>query len=333
MRLFRDPKNLRYNITTLVPVLVFLVCILIGLFTLNVAAYVSYPEILLLGISAVCAFLVFLVLFAMTAPIKDMVRKLDSLYGLGPKKMKGRMIEIYELIEKLVAEAKLNASKTENEHKIATIERLEYIIPLGFMALVIAHEVRNPLSTVVGMAQLLLEKADPEEELYLRRILEATKRIDAFTKELLDFTDTEPSIEEFDLTHVVEEAYESLKREFPTVRSTFLAEKHAHFVGDKNKIYQAVYNIIKNAFEAERNAGYLQVKIEDGDPISISVYNQSSKIGEEEKKLLFRPFYTTKKEGRGLGLFIAEKNVKLHNGHIEVNTDGGTEFRIVLPKR
>jgi hypothetical protein len=104
------------------------------------------------------------------------------------------------------------------------------------------------------------------------------------------------------------------------------------FTGDRNKIYQAIHNILKNAFDYERDGGYVRVTSVVDQSIIISIYNRSSKIEQEITETIFKPFFSKRKGGKGIGLFISMRNVKIHGGDIKVTSgDEGTIFTITLP--
>jgi signal transduction histidine kinase len=179
---------------------------ILGLNDKSFGIFENYPLLLIL-ISTLLAFISFVLVFSMTAPIKELVRKAEEIVRIDNRKaMRGQLREVYETIEGLIEYIKTQkpTASTEGSKMAKDIERLDYIIPLGYMSLVIAHEVRNPLSTIRGMCELLLNRlGEGKERLYLESIFEATKRIDKFTRELLDFTDIEPVMTEFDLSGLI----------------------------------------------------------------------------------------------------------------------------------
>lgn len=338
MRFIKDPANLRYSLNIILPLLVFLICILSSVLTINLLAYSDHYPLLLIAISALLAFVSFVVVFSMTAPVKELVRKAEGIVRLDNRKgMRGQLREVYETIEGLIEHIKTKepAGSTKGLKMAKDIERLDYIIPLGYMSLVIAHEVRNPLSTIRGMCELLLNRLEEgKERLYVESIFEATKRIDGFTRELLDFTDIEPVMTEFDLSRLIRDAVEGMRLNFDSVTCELACKDNILFFGDRDKIYQSISNVIRNAFEYERDNGYVRIDVKDEDPIVISVFNKGSRIDDKDKDLVFKPFYTTRKEGKGIGLFVALKNAKLHGGAIDVSsTDKGTTFKILLPRQ
>ncbi|HVN97941.1 MAG TPA: HAMP domain-containing sensor histidine kinase [Syntrophorhabdaceae bacterium] len=334
---FRDPSNLNYNLRTIVPVIVLLTSLLSLAIGSNILAPVK-TRMLWVWIGTAClfsGFCSFIIMRAMTQPISDLVRKAEQYVKLEEmRKKRGKMIEVYSVIDRLIEYIRLKADESEKNVLLSGIENLDYIIPLGYMSLMVAHEVRNPLATITGMSELLKQKAtDESQRQYLDTMLNAARKIDIFTTELLDLNDNELMVEEFDLNDVVDEAIRSLSQEMQGLTCTFEKERKFLCTLDRTKMYQVIFNILKNASYYEKENGLISVRIreEKGD-LFISIYNRHSKIDEENLRSLFKPFFTKRKGGKGFGLFIAMRNIKLHGGDIRVESgDEGTTFIIELP--
>jgi signal transduction histidine kinase len=336
--IFNDPKNLRYSLNTIIPFVVFLTSILSATIGYRSAKnfYDSY-FILIFVVSLFSSFCSFLTVSAITQPVMNLVKKAEHIVRFGElRKEKGQMMEIYTFIEKLTELAKqkeFGGEKTQSDMK-KDIERLDYIVPLGYMSLMVAHEVRNPLNTITGMSELLKEKMVERQAIaYVEAILDSAKKIDAFTKELLDFTDDGIEQEEFDANLIVKESLNNLHRQFENVKCDFVTNiENILFTGDRTRIYQAVYNLLKNAFQYEVEGGYVKVETKYNDILTILIYNRSSTIKTEDIEGIFKPFFSKRKGGRGLGLFISIRNIRMHGGDINVETgNGGTTFTITLP--
>ncbi|MCX5809088.1 MAG: HAMP domain-containing sensor histidine kinase [Proteobacteria bacterium] len=338
-KFFNDPKNLRYSLNTIIPVVVFLTSILAAVTARSFYTDPVTDYIWIISVSLFAALCSLFVVLAVTLPLKELLARAERLVRFqGKKSERGQMIEVYQLIERLIELVKSEETGKHGDkiNAIEGIERLDYLLPLGYMSLMVAHEVRNPLSTITGMSELLKEKMEgPETKAYVDVILDAARKIDIFTKELLDFTDAGLETDEVDVNRIVDEVLKTVANDFKEVEFEFEKGDAVLFIGDSNKLFQAIHNIIKNAFEYESKGGmggFVRVKTDFSDPITISVSNKSSSIDENDIDSIFKPFFTKKKGGKGLGLFIAMRNVKLHGGDIKVKSgEDGTMFTIQLP--
>jgi len=333
----RDPGNLNYNLKMIVPLIV----LLTSLLALAVGANILAPlktGVIWAWIIAAClfsAFCAFIIMRAMTQPINDLVQKAEQFVKLEEvRKQRGKMIEVYSVLDRLIEYIKEKANESEKNALLSGVENLDYIIPLGYMSLMVAHEVRNPLATITGMSQLLKQKAtDESQHQYIDAMLNAARKIDIFTGELLDLNDNELVKEEFDMIDVIEEAIRNLLQEIQSITCTFESDRPCPCFADRTKIYQIIFNLLKNASYYEKDNGLIKVGIrKEGQMMYISVYNRHSKIEPENLQSLFKPFFTKKKGGKGFGLFISMRNIKLHGGDIKVESgDNGTTFTIELP--
>ncbi len=333
---FKNPGNLRYSLNTLIPLLAFLTSLLAITIALNVIAS-SRGNIFWVWIFGVCCFsavCTLVIVRAIMQPINDLVKKAESFIRFAEfRSERGQMLEVYKLIERLMEHVQTRADESERRGLIESMEKLDYIIPLGYMSLMVAHEVRNPLNTITGMSELLKQRiTDESQKRYIEAMLEASKKIDVFTRELLDFTDNEVSGEEMNLYEIIQDAVEAIAGAYDNVRIDFKKGKLNCFA-DRVKLYQVIYNILKNAAGYEKDGGTVKIDIRrDEKNISIIISNKSSRIEPQDYESIFKPFFTKTKEGKGLGLFIGMRNMKLHGGDIKVvSSDAGTSFTIELP--
>jgi hypothetical protein len=202
------------------------------------------------------------------------------------------------------------------------------------MSLMVAHEVRNPLSTIMGMNELLKQKVvDESQKRYIDATLQAARKIEVFTKELLDFTDNEFAGEDVDVDDIIDEAVNSLSQELKDITCEFVKKGSLICLADRTKIYQVIHNILKNAANHEKAGGYIKIDAAKGDDmIRIAIYNKHSRVESDDYDAVFKPFFTKRKGGKGIGLFISMRNMKLHGGDIKIESgDNGTTFTIELP--
>jgi len=220
----------------------------------------------------------------------------------------------------------------------------EKLASIGRIAASIAHEIRNPLTSVKLNIQKLMqnEQLDDEDKEHLSISQEGIGQIEKFIKELLNFTrvsDLNP--ERFSVVQIVEESLKMMRNSFQEKRivleKTFAADLPAVVV-DGDKIRQVFLNILWNAVEAVEEGGKIglalsRVKENGVSRIKVRISDDGCGIPEKDWENIFEPFYTTKPSGFGLGLSNARKIVEQHRGSIRVTkTKGkGTTFEVRIP--
>ena len=337
-RFLRDPNNLRYSLSIIVPLIVFLTSLLSIAVGANILAPIKTKMIWvwILSASLFSSLCAFIVMRTMTHPINDLVQKAQQYVKFQSfKKEKGQMIEVYRLIEVLMEYVSTKTDEGEKNTLMQGLANLDYIIPLGYMSLMVAHEVRNPLNTITGMSELLKQKITDESQIvYIETLLEAANKINIFTRELLDFNDNELAKERLNVHDIIDEVIRNLMQvQKKCITCEFKKEGALICFADRTKIYQIIANIVKNAIDHEKDGGYIRIDatMKNGF-ISVAIYNKNSKIEDKDYDSIFKPFFTMKKGGKGLGLFIAMRNIKLHGGDIIIKSgDEGTTFTIKLP--
>jgi signal transduction histidine kinase len=220
----------------------------------------------------------------------------------------------------------------------------EKLASIGRISASIAHEIRNPLTSVKLNIQKLMqnEHLDEEEKEHLDISQEGIGQIEKFIKELLNFTrvsDLNP--ERFSVVQIVEESLKMMRNSFQekkiVLEKTFAADLPSVVV-DGDKIRQVFLNILRNAVEAVEEGGKIglalsRVKENGVARIKVRISDDGCGIPEKDWENIFEPFYTTKPSGFGLGLSNARKIVEQHRGSLRVTkTKGkGTTFEIRIP--
>jgi signal transduction histidine kinase len=201
----------------------------------------------------------------------------------------------------------------------------------------IAHELKNPLASIKGLAALLAEDALPgkpaERLAVLRREVD---RMQAILEEFLNFSRplVPLAIETVDLRALLEEVvemHEGTARE-RNLRLVVKAEEQPVRC-DPRKIKQAIINLVQNAIEASPSDAAVEIHIEGGDPVRARVLDRGPGIEAGLGDKVFEPGVTTKARGSGLGLTIARALVRQHGGEVtlEPRVGGGTVATLQLP--
>lgn len=225
--------------------------------------------------------------------------------------------------------------------KIRTeLARADNLASLGSIAAAMAHEIRNPLSSIRGLVELMDRDLPGEEKrkLYFKRIIEETDRLSLLVEDLLNFARPSPtyaqafSLKGF-LSMTLERARLGLKDKEVEVVENLAADPSVK--ADRDKLTLAFTNLINNAFDAVNPGGTVTLSIREIPPaaVAVQIANTGSYISDEERAKIFEPFYTTKTKGVGLGLAIAQRAISAHGGEIKVESspDKGTVFTVELP--
>ncbi|RKZ20531.1 hypothetical protein DRQ18_06165 [bacterium] len=223
---------------------------------------------------------------------------------------------------------------TEMERMKREMERAKRLGLLGEVALWIAHEIRNPLAVVQGMAQLI-EMVDTcgDVKKYAAEIVKNARRIEGIIEDILEFhRDDVMKKEEFNLLELAQEVGEDMRIKFGD--RVKVRGEDVEVMGDREKIRRVIVNLATNAIEASPDDEEVKIEVgRKGDFAEIKVVDRGDGIPEEIKQHIFEPFFTTKSHGSGLGLPIVHRIVEKHGGSItfESSPGEGTTFYVKLP--
>jgi len=227
-----------------------------------------------------------------------------------------------------------------------TQERLiqgEKMAVLGQMAASVAHELKNPLTSVGGFAQRLVRRTDPgtEEHEYAGIIAHHVRRLEDMLNNILGFSKKQMlCFSSFRISDAIDECID-LERSALSAQEVLLQvelpEALPLLQGDRKKLQQVLLNLMANARQAMSLGGTLTLKayrtlLRGEKAVAIEVRDTGGGIPQEILRNIFNPFFTTKDEGTGLGLSISHRIIELHRGEIEIlNTEDGALFIVRLP--
>jgi signal transduction histidine kinase len=218
------------------------------------------------------------------------------------------------------------------------LQRMNRLARLGEFSAGLAHEIRNPLGSLVTAAKLLPDAAGKEQEDLIKVIKRESGRLDRFLADFLDFSkDPQPRIKMNPLHPILRQTLDGLKRgeAFQQVRITYRLDPQVKEIPcDAEQLEQVFANIALNGAQAMGNEGELLVSTRrNGRWAEIALKDTGPGITPEQRERIFEPLYTDKREGTGLGLSIASRIVEAHGGFIQVASDGRswTLFTIALP--
>ena len=248
---------------------------------------------------------------------------------------------IHGLVDKIFLGKTSQEMQKENELLKQELERSDRLKATSTLALGLAHEVKNPLTTIKTFAEYLPEKYKDEDFVnkFSKIIPTEVERINSIIHQLLDFSKPSPPIfKETNIHELLMNILTFLNSNFLKKKikvNEFYADSALSVKADPIQLKQAFLNIFLNAIEAMPTGGDLTIKTEiteDGF-LEIIISDTGYGIPKENLKHIFDPFFTTKDSGSGLGLSIAHQIIKNHNGSIKVESElnKGTTFRIKLP--
>lgn len=220
-------------------------------------------------------------------------------------------------------EARRHAMEREREHE-------RRLASLGEMSAVLAHEIKNPLASLKGNAQLLaaMLPAGEKPRAKAERVVDEAVRLETLTNDLLQFVRT-GSIrrEDVDPAAVVRDAAAAVKGDV----TIDVARAPRTWSLDAGRMREVIVNLVDNAVAAGEPVT-VEVSAAGG-KLVIEVCDRGPGIAEEDRAKIFEPFFTGKTQGTGLGLAVVRRTIELHGGSVEAldNSGGGARFRVEIP--
>ena len=214
-------------------------------------------------------------------------------------------------------------------------ERERRLAALGEMSAVLGHEIRNPLASLKGHAQLLVERLGEgtPERTRAERVVKEAIRLEDLTTQILEFVRTARlNIASVDPAAVARSALETAQAK--GVRMVVEAAP-ALWLMDRERMESVLVNLIKNAQAASSAEGEIEVYVaKEGRTLVYEVRDRGTGIPPGEEQRIFEPFVTTRVKGTGLGLALARRVVEAHGGHISARNreGGGATIRVELPE-
>ncbi len=349
----QDPELPWFRINWEIKALVPIACVLLGGMLLFLLATISWrdPErhlVLLVagaGAVAICGALLVVLTYMVQRPMVELQQKIAQL-GSGNLSVSvgfaHRNDEIGDLgrnFNHMVEQLRENRNEIERLHR-TQMSRAEHMATLGEMATGLAHEIRNPLAGIAGVIEIIgrdLPTTSPARSV-VKDVRQEIARINRIVTDLLQTARPHPpKVRKSDLNTTVEHAV-MLGRQQALSKSTEITLRKdpslPEVEHDSDQIHQVLLNLLLNALQAIDVNGKIAVTVElQGKNAVIEVADNGRGIASNHLPNIFRPFYTTKGDGTGLGLSLARRIVEDHQGRIEVtSTVGkGTTFAVVLP--
>ncbi|MFB4165501.1 EAL domain-containing protein [Alteribacillus sp. JSM 102045] len=216
------------------------------------------------------------------------------------------------------------------------IRKKEKLSVVGQLAAGVAHEIRNPITSIKGFLQILQREIDPK---YTEMMLTEINGVEKIIKEFLSLA--APQVNSVSAVPIVD-----LVEDVVTLFKTQTIMNNVHILEDieptlplihcdEDQIKQVFLNILQNSLEAMADGGVIRIEVSRHDTkrVRFRFIDQGCGIPEERLKKMAEPFYSTKEKGIGIGLMISEKIVEEHGGTItfESSVNQGTKVDVILP--
>ncbi len=288
----------------------------------------------------------YILLDSVLKPVKSLMTAIEEI-AAGPTLHEIRINHAPPEVEAVVSafnrmQAAIRERRRLNQERLMRSDRLAM---LGQLAAGVAHEINNPLGSILLFTRLIMQQSTGNEQVQenLGRIEKETKRCHEIVQSLLDFArQREPKMEPVDISQLLESTIvfferQSLFQNIEIIRH--YDEKLPPIQADQLQLQQVLMNIILNATDAMNGKGVLTLETVDaptGGSIDISISDTGCGIPPENLERVFDPFFTTKDVGRGtgLGLSVSYGIIQAHNGSIRVSSTpgAGSRFTVTLPK-
>lgn len=264
-----------------------------------------------------------------------------------------QIVEARDSLEEKVEDRAKQIKETYQELQEAQkrLSRSEKLAGIGTLAAGVAHEINNPLASVAGCAEGLIDrlgnlefKTNDDREVfpdYLDTIYNETYRCKLIISKLLDFSRQKPHVfGKIDINTLVSDVVKTVGRQTDSKKVDVLlalSSRPPTIWGDVNQLKQVFTNFISNASDAIQHEGSIRISTtSSNDSVQITFKDTGYGIAPENINKIFEPFFTTKEPGKGtgLGLAICYGIIEEHEGKISVDSKGighGTTFTISLP--
>jgi signal transduction histidine kinase len=341
--------RINWEIKALLPI----ACVLLGGMLLFLLATLSWrdPErhmVLLVagaGAVAVCGALLVVLTYTVQRPMVELQQRIAQLGGgdlNASVSFAHRNDEIGDLgrnFNQMVMQLRESRTEIERLHR-TQMSRAEHLATLGEMATGLAHEIRNPLAGIAGVIEIIsrdLPASSPARSV-VKDVRQEIARINQIVTDLLQTARPHPpKVRRSDLNTTVEHAV-MLGRQQGLARSVNIKLQKdptlPEVEHDSDQIHQVLLNLLLNALQAVEKDPQITVTLERrAESVAIEIADNGRGITPDHLPNIFRPFFTTKGDGTGLGLSLARRIVEDHHGRIDVtSTVGkGTTFAVVLP--
>ncbi len=292
-----------------------------------------------------CFVLLTVLLVLVQRPLEELmitvgrIRRGDLSARLGFAKRDDDIGQLGQQFNEMVERLAQNREEIEDLHK-REMARAEHLATLGELAAGLAHEIRNPLAGIAGVVDVMSKElpAGGASRAVMGEVQKEVLHIQAILNDLLSYARPRPpDFHPSDLNTTVEQAVILARQQVLTkpIQISFESNTSLPPVDhDATLIQQVVLNLLLNAIQAIAKEGKVDVHLLGEQRFAvIQVSDTGRGIAAEALPKIFKPFFTTRSEGTGLGLSLANGIVQSHGGRIEITSEvqKGTQFKVWLP--
>jgi signal transduction histidine kinase len=344
-----DPVRVNWQLKALLPVVMVLVAglLLLTVATLSFRDPERHAVLMVAGAGAIliCAVSIFALAYLIQRPMVELQEKVELIsegnldVAVSFSRRNDEIGDLGRNFNHMMQQLRESRKEIETMHR-TQMSRAEHLATLGELATGLAHEIRNPLAGIAGVIEIIsrdLPVTSPARGM----VKDVRLEINQINRILTDLLETArphpPMMMRSSLNTTVEHAV-MLARQQVLSQPIKIELKQAQDLGevehDSDQIHQVLLNLLLNAVQAIEGAGTVRVDIGSQDDFArVTVSDTGRGIPEQQLAQIFRPFYTTRGNGTGLGLSLTRRIIEEHHGRINVTSvvGKGSSFEVLLP--
>jgi len=297
------------------------------------------------GAVAICSVLIVVLAYVIQRPMVELQEKIAQVsegnldVAVSFAKRNDEIGDLGRNFNHMMQQLRESREEIERLHR-TQMSRAEHLATLGELATGLAHEIRNPLAGIAGVIEIVgrdLPQSSPARAV----VKDVRQEITRISRTLTDLLETarprRPEVRRSNLNTTVEHAVMLARQQVlsrPIKIELQQAAELPEVEHDSDQVHQVLLNLLLNAVQAMEGPGIVRVEIGSRDGFaSVAISDTGRGISAQNLPNIFRPFYTTKGDGTGLGLSLARRIVEDHHGRIEVSSvvGKGSKFEVLLP--
>lgn len=297
------------------------------------------------GAVAICFVTLIVMLVLIQRPLEELKRVIGRVSegDLGARvdfaKRNDDVGQLGQQFNEMIRQLEESRAEIERLHQ-REMARAEHLATIGELAAGLAHEIRNPLAGIAGVVEVMGRELPPESSsrAVLPEVHGEIQHIQAILNDLLAYARPRPpEFHPADLNATVEQAVFLARQQVRTKPIEITLESEKRLPGilhDPVQVQQVILNLLLNGIQAISNQGKIEVALrQEREYAVVRIRDNGKGISRESLPRIFKPFFTTRKEGTGLGLPLARGIVESHKGRIEVTSEPGrgAQFEVWLP--